>query len=43
MLAGVQPQEREHVWAEVEDGLRQFETPTGFAGPCELLVVRGTA
>jgi SAM-dependent methyltransferase len=42
MLAGVPEEEREDVWAEVEDGLRQFETPSGFVGPCELLVGRGT-
>jgi hypothetical protein len=42
MLAGVPESEREDVWAEVEDGLRQFETPDGFIGPCELLVARGT-
>ncbi|MDP9387067.1 MAG: class I SAM-dependent methyltransferase [Actinomycetota bacterium] len=41
MLAGVADQEREDVWAEVADGLRQFETPSGFVGPCELLVVAG--
>jgi len=35
-----QEQEREDVWAEVEDGLRKFETADGFVGPCELLVAR---
>ncbi len=42
MLAGVPAEEREGVWAEVEDELRQYETSDGFVGPCELLVVRGT-
>jgi len=42
MLAGVPAQEREDVWAEVEDLLRQYETPSGFVGPCELLVAGGT-
>jgi SAM-dependent methyltransferase len=42
MLAGVPEEEREDVWAEVEDGLRQYETRSGFVGPCELLVGRGT-
>ncbi len=42
MLAGVPQEERENVWAEVEDGLRQYETPSGFVGPCELLVGWGT-
>lgn len=42
MLAGVPEQERDEVWAEVEQGLRKFETADGFVGPCELLVGRGT-
>ena len=41
MLAGVPADERDDVWAEVEQGLRQFETADGFVGPCELLVARG--
>ena len=42
MLSGVPEEEREDVWAEVEQGLQQFETADGFVGPCELLVVSGT-
>ncbi|SHN86113.1 Ubiquinone/menaquinone biosynthesis C-methylase UbiE [Geodermatophilus obscurus] len=42
MLAAVPEEEREDVWAEVEHGLQQFEAGTGFVGPCELLVARGT-
>ncbi|MDQ3643041.1 MAG: class I SAM-dependent methyltransferase [Actinomycetota bacterium] len=42
MLAGVPQKAREDVWAEVEDGLRQYETASGFVGPCELLVGCGT-
>ena len=42
MLGGVAAEEREEVWAEVEESLRQYETPEGFVGPCELLVVRAT-
>ncbi len=42
MLAGVPEDEREDVWAEVEAGLRQFESAAGFVGPCELLVASGT-
>lgn len=42
MLAGVPAEEREDVWAEVEQALQQFETPDGFVGPCELLVASGT-
>jgi ubiquinone/menaquinone biosynthesis C-methylase UbiE len=42
MLAGVPEQEREEVWAEVHDELRQFESGGSFVGPCELLVASGT-
>lgn len=42
MLAGVPEQQRADVWAEVHDGLRQFESDRGFVGPCELLVGSGT-
>ena len=41
MLGGVPAEEREDVWAEVEEVLRQYETPGGFVGPCELLVAGG--
>ncbi len=42
MLAGLVEAEREHAWAEIERELTRFETPTGFEGPCELLVASGT-
>ena len=42
MLATVPEAEREDVWREVEEALRQFETADGFVGPCELLVGHGT-
>jgi ubiquinone/menaquinone biosynthesis C-methylase UbiE len=42
MLAGVPEDERQRVWAEIEDELRQFEGPDGFVGPCELLVGAAT-
>ena len=42
MLAGLTEAEREATWAEIEVALREFETPAGFAGPCELLVGAGT-
>jgi SAM-dependent methyltransferase len=42
MLSGVPEAERADVWAEVHDGLRRFETPSGFVGPCELLVCSAT-
>ena len=43
MMAGLDPAEREDVWREVEEALRQFEGPDGFTGPCEMLVGAGTA
>jgi SAM-dependent methyltransferase len=43
MLAGLSPDEREDVWREVEDALRQFEGPNGFVGPCEMVVGMGAA
>jgi ubiquinone/menaquinone biosynthesis C-methylase UbiE len=38
MLANVSQAERDRAWAEIEDELRQFEGPDGFAGPCQLLI-----
>ena len=42
MLAGLPADERPSVWDEIEAALTRFETPSGFVGPCELLVVGGT-
>ena len=42
LLAGVAPNERPGVWAQIEAALTRFETPEGFVGPCELLVGSGT-
>ena len=42
MLAGVAPDERPGVWAQIEAALTRFETTEGFVGPCELLVGSGT-
>ena len=41
MMAGLSEPEREAVWEEIERGLRQFEGPNGFEGPCEMLVGAG--
>lgn len=41
MLAALPEEERGGVWDEIEEALRQFETPDGFVGPCELLVASG--
>jgi ubiquinone/menaquinone biosynthesis C-methylase UbiE len=39
MLSSLPADERPSVWREIEDELGRFETPDGFVGPCELLVV----
>jgi SAM-dependent methyltransferase len=41
MLAGLGEAEREDVWSEIERELSQYETSSGFEGPCELLVAAG--
>jgi hypothetical protein len=38
MLANVTAAERDQAWHEIEADLRQFESPDGFEGPCELLI-----
>ncbi|MBB5800364.1 SAM-dependent methyltransferase [Saccharothrix ecbatanensis] len=42
MLSNLTDPAREAAWQEITDELAQFETPTGFTGPCEMLVVTGT-
>jgi len=42
MLAGLDAAGREDAWREVEEALRAFDGPSGFAGPCVLLVGAGT-
>jgi SAM-dependent methyltransferase len=39
MLSSVPVEERPSVWREIEGALVRFETPNGFIGPCELLIV----
>jgi SAM-dependent methyltransferase len=43
MLSGLDEREREAAWSEIEDELSQYETASGFEGPCELLVSAGSA
>ena len=43
MLAGLDENEREEAWAEIERALGEFAGPEGFVGPCEVLVGGGTA
>ncbi len=42
MLAGLPQAEREHAWAGVGAALAQFEGPSGFTGPCRLLIGAGS-
>ena len=41
MLAGLDDRGKSEAWAEIEDALRSFEGPGGFAGPCTLVVAAG--
>jgi SAM-dependent methyltransferase len=43
MLAGLDAAGRAAAWAGIHDRLREHEGPDGFVGPCELIVVAGTA
>jgi SAM-dependent methyltransferase len=42
MLAGLDEPARDAAWQEIEQQLRSFEGPDGFAGPCEMIVAAGT-
>jgi ubiquinone/menaquinone biosynthesis C-methylase UbiE len=41
MLSGLDEEAKERIWSEVEEVMRQFETPEGFESPCELLICSG--
>jgi hypothetical protein len=41
MLAGLPPAERDAAWEEIGTELRRFDGPSGFTGPCELIVASG--
>jgi len=41
MLSGLADDEKQSVWEEIEQELKVFETSTGFAGPCEMVVAVG--
>jgi ubiquinone/menaquinone biosynthesis C-methylase UbiE len=43
MMAGLTETERRAAWEEIEQELRKFEGPDGFAGPCELVIAVGTS
>ncbi|MGI9352399.1 MAG: class I SAM-dependent methyltransferase [Rhizobiaceae bacterium] len=38
MLSGLDQADKDDIWAEVTEALRQFETSDGFVSPCELLI-----
>jgi hypothetical protein len=42
MLAEADEAQRASVWEEIATALRQFETASGFVGPCQMLVGVGT-
>ena len=42
LMAGLDAVGRADAWAEIEDELRAFDGPAGFAAPCELIVAAGT-
>jgi hypothetical protein len=42
VLAGLDEASRAAAWHEIASELRRFKSPTGFAGPCELIVAAGT-
>ncbi len=43
MMSTLSETERAETWEEIERELRQFETKSGFVGPCEMIVGAGTA
>jgi ubiquinone/menaquinone biosynthesis C-methylase UbiE len=43
MLSGLDQSGKEAAWHEIEGELRQFESGSGFEGPCELIVIAGSA
>ena len=43
MLAGLDVEAREHAWIEIAEELSKFEGPSGFEGPCELVVGVGVS
>lgn len=42
LMAAMTEAERADTWLEIEQAMEKFEGPTGFEGPCELLVGAGT-
>ncbi len=42
MLAGLDAEQQDLAWKEIEEALRGYETGDGFVGPCELVVAGAT-
>jgi SAM-dependent methyltransferase len=42
MMATLSDDERADTWREIESALEKFDGPSGFVGPCEMLVAVGT-
>jgi len=42
MLGSLSSDEQDDVWREIEQALLQYEGPSGFIGPCELVLGAGT-
>ena len=42
LMARLSAAERDQAWAEIEETLRQFVSPSGYDSPCELLIGVGT-
>ena len=42
MLGAMSADRQAAVWDEIEDALSQFDTESGFVGPCELVIAAGT-
>lgn len=38
MLSSLDDETMERIWDEIEDAMRQFQSPRGFESPCELLI-----
>jgi SAM-dependent methyltransferase len=43
LLSGLDEDARAAAWTEIADRLAAYQTSSGFVGPCELIVVAGTA
>ena len=42
MLGGLSEVEKDEAWSEIAEALGDFESATGFEGPCELVIAAGT-